>query len=105
MLPIVVLTVFVISFITLIILDSHFTRELIGVNRNTVDRFCFALRTIIAEEIEKAASLHEEAEKEVEADESYFGGKRKDKDKRVRWTASRCGASTEGITKSFTVSC
>jgi len=31
--------------------------ELVGVNRNTVKSFYFALRTIIAEEMEKAAPL------------------------------------------------
>ena len=31
--------------------------ELVGVNRNTVNRFYFALRTIIAGEMEKAALL------------------------------------------------
>jgi len=49
--------------------------ELVGVNRNTVNRFYLALRQIIAEEMEKAAPLHGE----VEVDESYFGGKRKGK--------------------------
>ncbi len=49
--------------------------ELVGVNRNTVNRFYLALRVIIAEEMEKAAPLHGE----VEVDESYFGGKRKGK--------------------------
>ncbi|MBB6029631.1 transposase [Oceanithermus desulfurans] len=49
--------------------------ELVDVNRNTVNRFYFALRTIIAEEMEKAAPLHGE----VEVDESYFGGRRKGK--------------------------
>ena len=49
--------------------------ELVGVNRNTVNRFCLVLRQIIAEEMEKAAPLHGE----VEVDESYFGGKRKGK--------------------------
>jgi len=32
--------------------------ELIGVNRNTVNRFYLALRQVIAEEMEKAAPLH-----------------------------------------------
>ena len=36
--------------------------ELVGVNRNTVNRFYLALRQIIAEEMEKAAPLHGEAE-------------------------------------------
>ena len=49
--------------------------ELVGVNRNTVNRFYLALRVIIAEEMEKAAPLHGE----VEVDESYFGGKSKGK--------------------------
>ena len=49
--------------------------ELVGVNRNTVNRFYLALRQVIAEEMEKAAPLHGE----VEVDESYFGGKRKGK--------------------------
>jgi len=49
--------------------------ELVGVNRNSVNRFYFALRQIIAEEMERAAPLHGE----VEVDESYFGGKRKGK--------------------------
>ncbi len=49
--------------------------ELVGVNRNTVNRFYLALRVVIAEEMEKAAPLHGE----VEVDESYFGGKRKGK--------------------------
>jgi len=49
--------------------------ELAGVNRNKVNRFYFALRTIIAEEMEKAAPLYGEAE----VDESYFGGRRKGK--------------------------
>jgi len=49
--------------------------ELVGVNRNTVNRFYLALRQITAEEMEKAAPLHGE----VEVDESYFGGKRKGK--------------------------
>ncbi len=49
--------------------------ELIGVNRNTVNRFYLALRQVIAEEMEKAAPLHGE----VKVDESYFGGKRKGK--------------------------
>ena len=49
--------------------------ELVGANRNTVNRFYLALRQIIAEEMEKAAPLHGE----VEVDESYFGGRRKGK--------------------------
>ncbi len=49
--------------------------ELVGVNRNTANRFYFALRRVIAEEMEKAAPLHGE----VEVDESYFCSKRKGK--------------------------
>ncbi|XOB98010.1 IS1595 family transposase [Deinococcota bacterium DY0809b] len=49
--------------------------EHVSVNRNTVNRFYFALRQIIAEEMEKATPLHGE----VEVDESYFGGGRKGK--------------------------
>ena len=47
--------------------------ELVGVNRNTVKRFYFALRTITAEEMEKAVPLHWEVER-VEVDE---GGREK----------------------------
>jgi len=36
--------------------------DLVGVNRNTVNRFYFALRTIIAEETERAPLLHWEVE-------------------------------------------
>lgn len=32
--------------------------ELVSVNRNTVNRFYFALRQIVAEEMEKAAPLY-----------------------------------------------
>ncbi len=46
-------------------------------NRNTVNRFYLALRQIIAEEMEKAAPLHGKVE--VEVDENYFGGRRKEK--------------------------
>jgi len=49
---------------------------LVGVNRNTVNRFHLTLRQIIAEEMEKAAPLHGEAE----VHESYFGGWRKGKE-------------------------
>ena len=49
--------------------------ELVGMNRNTVNRMYLALRQIISEEMEKAAPLCGE----VEVDESYFGGKRKRK--------------------------
>ena len=49
--------------------------ELVGVSRNTVNCFYFALRMIIAEEMEKAALLHGE----VEVNESYFVGRRKGK--------------------------
>ena len=34
--------------------------EPVGASRNTVNRFYFALRTIVAEEMEKAAPLHRE---------------------------------------------
>jgi len=47
--------------------------ELVGANRNTVNRFYLTLRQIITEEMEKAAPLYGE----VEVDESYFGGRRK----------------------------
>ena len=51
---------------------AHAAARLIGVSRNTVNRFLLALRQIIAEEMEKVAPLHGE----VEVDESYFGGRR-----------------------------
>ena len=47
--------------------------ELVGVHRNTAASFYTRLRRIIATEMEKASPLAGE----VEADESYFGGRRK----------------------------
>jgi len=38
-------------------ITTRATAEWVGVNHNTVNRFYFALRTTIAEEMEKAASL------------------------------------------------
>jgi len=53
---------------------------LVGMNCNTVNRFCFALRTIVAEEMEKVTPLYRESlYGEVEVGESYFGGRRKSK--------------------------
>ncbi len=49
--------------------------DLVGVNRHTATLFYHKLREIIAEQIALEAPL----EGEVEADESYFGGRRKGK--------------------------
>ena len=60
-------------------------------NRNTVNRFYLVLRQITAEEIKKAAPLP----KEVELDESYFGGRSRGK---RGWATTRM-ASAFGLLK------
>ena len=49
--------------------------ELVGVHRNTAASFYTRIRTVIAEETQKASSVCGE----IEVDESYFGGRRKGK--------------------------
>lgn len=49
--------------------------DLIGVNKNTAQLFFLKLRTLIAEKQDAKIAF----EGEIEADESYFGGKRKGK--------------------------
>lgn len=49
--------------------------DLVGVNKNTAQLFFLKLRTLIAEKQDAKIAF----EGEVEADESYFGGKRKGK--------------------------
>lgn len=51
------------------------TAAIVGVNRNTAQLFFYRLRVIIAQHQDSGLSF----EGEVEADESYFGGKRKGK--------------------------
>jgi transposase len=50
--------------------------DLVGVNRNTATKYYRKWREIIAANLEKDLSV---LEGEIEADESYFGGKRKGK--------------------------
>ena len=49
--------------------------ELVGIHRNTAASFYTRIRTVIAEETQKASSVCGE----IEVDESYFGGRRKGK--------------------------
>jgi transposase len=49
--------------------------DLVGVNKNTAQLFFLKLRTLIAEKQDAKIAF----EGEIEADESYFGGKRKGK--------------------------
>jgi transposase len=58
--------------------------ELIGVQANTAIRFFMRLRQLIASKLPSY-----ELSGEVEADESYFGGKRKGKRKRGRGSAGK----------------
>jgi len=53
-------------------LDAHQIALLIGLNRNTVNRYLLLVRTRIAEFCEQSSHFHGE----VEVDESYFGAKR-----------------------------
>jgi len=78
---------------------------LVSVNRNTVNRFYFVLRTIVAEEMEKAATLalksgvggsrrKEVSESSRKSRGSYFDGRRKDKRGReVEELQERCRRS------------
>jgi transposase len=54
---------------------ARITAEIVGVNKNTAQLFFHRLREIIAQKQESGIVF----EGEVEADESYFGGKRKGK--------------------------
>lgn len=49
------------------------TAELIGVHRNTAAYYFYRLRVLIAEHVDK----HSWFDREIELDESYFGGHRK----------------------------
>ncbi len=49
--------------------------KLVGIHRNTAVWFYTRLRKVIAEDVEKASLFA----REIEVDESYFGGMRKDK--------------------------
>ena len=53
-------------------LDAHQTALLIGLNRNTINRYLLLIRTRIAEFCEQSSPFYGE----VEVDESYFGAKR-----------------------------
>lgn len=53
-------------------LVAHQTALLLGLNRNTVNRYLLFIRTRIAEFCERSSPFHGE----VEVDESYFGAKR-----------------------------
>ena len=59
--------------------------ELTNLNRNTVNRYFELLRESVARYQEQTAMFSGE----VELDESYFGGKRKGKDKRGRCTIDK----------------
>ncbi len=56
--------------------------ELTNLNRNTVNRYFTLLRQSVAKYQEQTSMFSGE----VELDESYFGGKRKGKDRRGRCT-------------------
>jgi transposase len=53
-------------------LDAHQTALLIGLNRNTVNRYLLLIRSRIAEFCEQSSPF----QGEIEVDESYFGAKR-----------------------------
>ena len=59
--------------------------ELIDLNRNTINRYFKIIRVAIARHQEQTAMFSGE----VELDESYFGGKRKGKEKRERCTIDK----------------
>ena len=76
--------------------------ELTGVNRNTAILFFHKLREVIFAEL--AASEPGLMGGEVEADESYFGGRRKGK-RAAPMTARRSGRSTSSTTARQAFAC
>jgi len=59
--------------------------ELVNLNRKTINKYYHKIRTVILIHQENTTSFSGE----VELDESYFGGKRKGKDKRGRCTVDK----------------
>ena len=70
-------------------LEAKKTAELLGLNRKTVNRYYRKIREAIANYQEQTTQFSGE----IELDESYFGGKRKGKDKRGDQRKKRCLSS------------
>lgn len=66
-------------------LEAKKTAEMVGLNRKTVQSYFNKIRSAIARHQEQTTAFSGE----VEPDESYFGGKRKGKDKRGRCTIDK----------------